>query len=218
MGEVRQTATYGPLPNNNDWFNGAFRVKFSMEQQVEIATIQFFFSKLGYNRPGKPHAVRLNADYSVTENASTTPNWFHYWNQTPAGGTDVLYNPESTIRFGTTPSMRYWRDWKRQPALEPLVQQWRGRIWIYDRASGRDTRRDGSGQEITGIDLFANTVAHERRHVQQFEAGEAAVAGWSWGVAPTDPLWNHETHDQDQDDLPWPMAGRFSFPPGLQPG
>ena len=60
-------------------------------------------------------------------------------------------------------------------------------------------------QTVTGIDLFANVVRHELRHVQQVadadpllgalngEAGSIWASGWSWNYSPN----NHWTLGPD---------------------
>ena len=58
------------------------------------------------------------------------------------------------------------------------------------------------GQIVTGIDLFANVVLHEKVHVWQMQQAELVVPGWTWNVPSRDPRYNHGAHDADQDDLP----------------
>jgi hypothetical protein len=79
-------------------------------------------------------------------------------------------------------------------------------IWIGDRSAGTDTRRDGSGQKVSGIDLFANVVAHERFHTSQIRDADSLLGGlngrpgsvwekgWAWN-RPTYP--NHFTLGPD---------------------
>jgi hypothetical protein len=43
----------------------------------------------------------------------------------------------------------------------------RERVLLAANVTGRDMRRDGSGQIVTGIDLFRTTLLHENRHVTQ---------------------------------------------------
>ncbi len=129
----------------------------------------------------------------------TVPNWFFYWGQVVAGTANAQYvSALSGGDFGETPAMLFWRTFG---GSRQLVQ-------ISDAAHLQDSRRDGSNQVITGIDLFANTVAHENTHVlqitqenaQPFFSGRtgvlrnAAAAGWSFNVAfSTTSLWNHFT-------------------------
>ncbi len=71
----------------------------------------------------------------------------------------------------------------------------------------------------TGIDTFANLIAHEKRHVVQVTennalpfykgvsgaVGARAASGWSFNVPPGDPLYNH--FDPGPDGKPG-IAGR----------
>jgi hypothetical protein len=125
-----------------------------------------------------------------------SPNWFFYWYRTNAGHTAARY--DSTLGggagadFGVTPAIANWAAYVGQV----------GRVLVGDRARTDDARRDGSGQVVTGIDLFANVTRHERRHVQQHIEWSAAIGRvindasanslltWAW-VAAADANYNH---------------------------
>jgi hypothetical protein len=74
-------------------------------------------------------------------------------------------------------------------------------VWVGDPAKGSDTRRDGSNQVVTGIDLFANVVLHELRHTEQIIENDAVLgalngqvgtiwaSGWSFNLSP-DNHWS----------------------------
>jgi PKD repeat protein len=126
------------------------------------------------------------------------PNWFRYFNQTGAGNPNAVFNTTHGV-YGTSPAMLLWRTYAGS----------RDAITIDDAAITSAPRRDGSHQITTGIDLFADVVAHETRHVRQvhdsntapFFTGvtgvlrDAPAAGWSFNVnghpPHPDPLWNH---------------------------
>jgi hypothetical protein len=112
--------------------------------------------------------------------AGTVPNWFFYWNQA-CGDAHAVYH-EVAGNYGVTPAMLYW---------SPTLAYSKTETWYGDGCTGSDTRRDGSGQTVTGIDLFANTVAHELWHVRQIQDADGVVgaliapgtiwaSGWAW--------------------------------------
>lgn len=153
--------------------------------------------------------IALFFERDAVATGRTDPNWFFYWNQTGAGDSNALFS--STLN---------------NPGLVPAGAQWttyggpRSRLIIGPGANSSYTRRDGSGQTASGIAMFANVIAHERRHVRQifdsnttaFYSGitgvlrEAPCAGWSLGISSGGAAlcngslvfpWNHFTaHDR----------------------
>lgn len=179
-GNFKAELEFKGLPSNNsDFGKKKVTVECDGVKQQET-TIEVFFTRDAKNHPG---------------GKASDPNWFYYWAQTPAGDPDLVYS--ATANFGETPAMLNWRTYSGS----------RDRIDVSDQVTGSDTRRDGSGQTVTGIDLFATTVAHENHHVSQihshgglpFYAGKtgplsnSAASGWSFNVPFGNAYWNHFT-------------------------
>jgi len=159
--------TFTGLPTNNSDF-GRKKVTITVDGIVKDQKVmEVFFPKYEKNHPGVDNGLSWN--------------WFYYWNQTTAGYPYAIY--QNTGDFGVTPAMRFWSN---------TMTFDKRAIWLCDPAQGSDTRRDGSGQVVTGIDLFANVAAHEKRHTQQIAEADAILGslsgmvgsiwakGWSW--------------------------------------
>ena len=223
-GYITDSGRYGPLPMTNGWFNGTFKIQLSVKGQTSdknTATIQLFFDKSNTKNPGPKNAVKIDPNtWVVTDNESVPENWFFYWNQTGAGGADVYYHngtivtPNLTVENGgCCPSMMFWYKWmtSTNPNLSGNVAKYMNKVWIYDASAADYSRRDQkdangndlNGQHVSGIDMFANVVLHERRHVKQMQdVATLFPGGWSWNTPPNSPLYNHGLNDTDQDDLP----------------
>ena len=153
------------------------------------------------------------------------PNWFFYWNQTTAGDPDLQLMPPGLattpfgIVLGDTPKGRFWE------SFQGPVSTIRVSFAVVDEKQ----RSDGSFQTVSGIDLFANIILHENRHVQQIldnnktaffkgvtgSLSDAPGTGWSFLIPDTDVRWNHFSDvdgsgalspgdvelDEDRDDL-----------------
>lgn len=195
---VNAVATLSGYPTSNSDF-GPRVIKMEVIQGGKVLTT-------------KTTPIALFFKATDTAPGRTAPNWFYYWNGSAAGELNAIYaatilNLSNNPVFGDTPAGKFWSTYAGP----------RRRIRISDRARTSDTRLDGSNQTVTGIDLFANTVAHENRHVKQvfdnntqpFYSGrtgalrEAVTAGWSFqdvyatpnvGIyiaGSTTTLWNH---------------------------
>jgi len=150
--------------------------------------------------------IELFFERNRTATGRAAPNWFFYWNQTPAGDPNAEHRVLPV--FGRTPALRLWSTYSGS----------RQSVWISDAVTGVDARRDATRQSISGIDLFANTVRHEVRHVQQvfdnngqpFFSGvtgvlrNAAAAGWSFNIPTSDGRWNHFTDSDGSGTLTGP--------------
>lgn len=175
-------ATLTGYPANNAGF-GLKTIKMEVMQgtrviQTKTTTIELFFER------------------DMTATGRTAPNWFFYWNQTPAGTAEAQYSA-TTGNFGTTPAMLNWATYGGP----------RRRVTLDDSTRLNDRRRDGTNQVITGIDLFANVILHENFHVTQVFSNngvafstavtgllrDAPSAGWSFNRPTTDARWNHFT-------------------------
>lgn len=229
-GVITDNVRYAPLPMDNNWFNGTFKIQLSVNGQTSdknTATIQLFFDKTNNKNPGPKNAVNINpTTWVVNDNDSIPKNWFFYWNQTGAGGADVYYHNGTIItpngeveNGGCCPSMMFWYKWmtSTNPNLSGNVAKYMNKVWIFDASATDYFRRDQkivdpmqnddgnplTGQHVSGIDMFANVVLHERKHVWQMQQANLVVpAGWSWNTPPNHRLYNHDIHDKDQDDLP----------------
>ncbi len=192
--QLTARVTFTGLPANNADF-GQKQVRVLLDGKVVgRKKIEVFYPRDATNHPG---------------GVAGTPNWFYYWQQTGAGSPNteyvaVLLDPLGNPVFGTTPKMLNWSTY-----AGPI-----DRVRVGPATTGSDPRRDGSAQVVTGIDLFANTLLHENRHVRQVNDNNAqpyytgvtgAIAaaphtGWSFNylfipppAAPGGPpaYWNH---------------------------
>jgi len=192
------TAELTGLPMNNSDFgpktvavtaqNMEAGISLSLQTEIEV-----FYPKFARNHPGPDQTPPL-AQQQATGNppADRAPNWFHYWNQTPAGSSNALYyNQEGTLD-GLAPAGFYWENPNPYP---------KNAIWIQDGAADADVARGLGGPQqppppVEGIDLFANIVLHELRHTVQFDendnalgplngmAGTVWASGWSFKQIP----------------------------------
>lgn len=147
---------------------------------------QVFYDRDATNHPGGDDTPANVA------NSSRSPNWFHYWSQVVAANGVVYWNSASPDPAGCVPAMLLW---------SPNLQYGKTDIWIAGGALGSYVRRDGSNQQVSGIDQFANVVAHEGQHVTQIHDADALLqnvgqagpwlSGWSWNAAQN----NHYTVD-----------------------
>lgn len=154
------TIQFKGLPETNDQF-GLKVVTMTTPMENDTNNIQVFFDREAINHPGgnqtaPPRPGKLPSKRS--------PNWFYYWNQTPAGNPHALYSDSVIERGGIVPAMYHWRKDMTYSKQE---------IWIGPLVSRRFTRRDGSNQLVTGIDAFANVMNHEQHHVQQIADADA---------------------------------------------
>lgn len=181
------TAEFSGLPANNSDFGPKKATLKCDGTEVGSTILEVFYPILATNHPG--------GDQTPTgEGSGRSQNWFYYWNQV-AGDPDALYNDTLPV-FGRTPALRLW---------SPTMTYNKNTIWIAPISRTSDSRRDGSGQTVTGIDLFANVVAHENRHVKQISDADALLGGlngkagsiwnkgWSWNTGPN----NHWTLGPD---------------------
>jgi hypothetical protein len=164
------TATFTGLPERNADF-GAKTVRLVVEGAGvrQSTTIEVFFPKDDRNHPNMPGV----------------PNWFYYWSQVvriPAGS-HLYYTSAATGNFGETRAMLNW---------SYATAQNKRAVHVMDMAATRDGAIAGLHGPLTGIDLFANTVLHEARHVRQVRDADAVVGvragtcwryGWSWNTA-----------------------------------
>ena len=188
---VNAVATLTGYPASNSDF-GPRTVKMEVIQGTKVLATKTALIELFFER-----------DMPAT--GRTAPNWFFYWNQTAAGELIAIYVP-ALGDFGQTPAGKFWSTYAGP----------RRRTYISDGSQLADTRRDGTGLAVTGIDLFTNVIAHENRHVQQiFENNaqpfyngvtgalrDAASAGYSFLIAKsTLTVWNHFTDNDSNGHL-----------------
>lgn len=203
----KATATVSGLPmNNSDFGDKAFTATLSniggasMEHAEDV---QIFYPRDADNHPGpdhvSPNVGNVPDDFGAGD-AGRAPNWFHYWNQVIGGG-NVFYHDDLNGIRGVAPAMRWW--------TIPLGFS-KNEVWIEPTAAGNGVRRAGGMQAtVTGIDFFANVVAHEERHTEQISEHDALLgplngqvgtvweAGWSFNVGGDSSSWNHWTLGPD---------------------
>jgi hypothetical protein len=158
----------------------------------ETTRVKIFFPRDATNNPG-----------------GTDPNWFYYWNQTPAGNPHALI--DSTLQggnVGATPAMTQWVNggWSNKQAIHVQLQL----------PQHVGFRPYFAGESYSNIALFALTLKHEGRHVWQIGVCDAQVperrarGGWSFNVDSFDTdHWNHmnpQGQDLDHDRDDWPDA------------
>jgi hypothetical protein len=146
-------------------------------EAVPARQVRLFFSRDAHNNPD-----------------GNVPNWFYYWQQTPAGqghGAAMRYDPAEA-------------DWAAFRGY--------GNTWLADRIYLSNLFRDGelllvnplTGQVTTGIDAYAVVVRHEWQHLRDY-------AAW-WGQRGYQQL----TEDAgDRDKIPDALEPALGFNPKL---
>lgn len=181
----------------------------------ETTNIQIFFSRDADNHPGGNQTP-------PNEVSARSPNWFYYWNEL-IGGPNVFFssNAHSTAQYGPgeVPAMSLWTN--------PLAHA-KDKIVIHSFAQGSYRRRDqppATAQWVSGIDYFANVLAHENQHVAQIAAADAILtettgqwaSGWSWRFTNNhyNPIVNPGNKDVDGDNWPdaWPIPANYTNAP-----
>lgn len=179
------------LPLNNDGF-GLKTVTMSGGQDGSVtANFQVFFNRDATNHPGGNYTPA----YSPGGTSSRAPNWFYYWVIQGMGTGGNTYFSSLTpggAGAGVAPAMWYWAN----PLPAGISKS---EIWLSNLAVGSYLRRDGSGQTASGIDMVANVIAHEQRHVAQIALADALLtqntgiwaAGWAWNGGGATYFDNH---------------------------
>ncbi len=208
---LETTLTLTGLPHQNRQL-GKKRITLTVDGRgiTRTADIMVFFPRDATNHPG--------------HGSGTTPNYFFYWNQTRAGSPDARYCTEGVCledSWAITPAMYQWaaqryngRSYPAWPGNKNVIVFTR---WApTERWSSR--RRNGSGETVTGIDLFATTMRHEKQHVEQIRrcdngnqdiCGPARQTGPSTGWSFNHTPHNHGDRDQHRTDFPsaWENRG-----------
>lgn len=162
--EFLATVTFTGLPANNSDFGAKKASVQRLTRKGDEAVFEVFFPRDATNHPDLPNTPDLgnfsatNQDTAGRGDSTRSPNWFFYWNRTVAGNPNARF--DSTLGggfFGQTPAIFNWLTYTGP----------RERILVSSATVGRDSRRDGSNQIVTGIDLFRTTLLHEQRHVVQ---------------------------------------------------
>ncbi|OYV88067.1 MAG: hypothetical protein B7Z73_09255 [Planctomycetia bacterium 21-64-5] len=193
--------TYTGLPSNSSDFGTKQVTVSAFPGDSDSEQYQVFFNRNATNHPG-------GDDTPPNVASARSPNWFHYWIQAVASSDNVYYNSNEQ-NYGEAPAMLQWSN--------PL-NYGKTDVWIGSAASGSDTRRDGSNQVVTGIDLFANVLAHEHVHIEQIADADALLgslngqpgnwlAGWSWNTTPNnhtipDGMGGMTNLDTNNNDIP----------------
>lgn len=168
------TATFTKLPPDNEDFGlKTLTVDFLGEAGNIVCSprtreYEIFFARDATNHPDLPDKDDLD-NFSATDvdtvghgDSTRSQNWFFYWNRTAAGDPDV--------RFASN----YHDSFRADVAVVPTGYAWLTSTAPKDRivvspvnCREYDQRQDGSAEWVSGIDLFANVVLHENRHVLQ---------------------------------------------------
>ncbi len=190
----RATAQFVGLPARNDSF-GKKRVVVKIDgTDIEVEGIyEIFYLREATNHP---------------DGQNGSPNWFYYWLQAINAYGNVQFagsggtGPYGTL-LGETGIGNIW-NWNAAPD--------KTQIRIFEQASHEAIPYpQATSIRYSGIDLFANIVVHETRHLyQQTEAdrlipnspGTCFQYGWSWN-APT--IHNHWKPGPDRE---WGVAGK----------
>jgi hypothetical protein len=157
------TATFTGLPSSNSGF-GEKTVKLLYDGDVvEEKVIEVFYPRDADNHPGGDQTP-------ASSGSSRAPNWFYYWNDA-IGSSSVLFNDDMDLHlftraYGMVPAMYHW---------DINMTYSKTEIWISDEVVTSATRYDGSNQTASGIDWFANVLAHEEHHVQQISDADALL-------------------------------------------
>jgi hypothetical protein len=169
--------TYEGLPERNNRF-GNKTITAKVRGKSAKVRIQVFFNATAKNHPG--------------EDAGSSPNWFHYWKQTEAaqGHEDLL---------GYT---REFRGSNNDPDLNPIGRYIlpRDRLYLTDLVESSPGCTDRStstgGPNATGIDCFAEIVAHEWQHRdEEMEWWDGLKSYYGWVLA-------YKMMDWDWDGVP----------------
>ena len=165
-------ATYTTLPALNSEF-GLKQAEFKCDEDDTVlpkADFEVFFMKNGTNHPelGPYPGPR-------------PPNWYYYW-KNALGYNDIEYHGGGSL-YGETPGMLRW---------SYLAAPLKDVVYIYDLAATvdpGDVDADHGLYRTTGIDVFVDTVLHEKKHVDQISLADTLVTmtagtpwqhGWSW--------------------------------------
>jgi hypothetical protein len=165
-------ATYTTLPGLNSEF-GLKEAEFTCDSETDVlpqAEFEVFYMKNATNHPEiGPYA------------GPRPPNWYYYW-KNALGYADIEYHGGGPL-YGEAPGMLRW---------SYLVAPRKDVVYIYDLASmvdPGDPDADHGLRQTTGIDVFIDTVLHEKKHVVQIDLADTLVTmtagtpwqhGWSW--------------------------------------
>ena len=165
-------ATYTTLPALNSEF-GLKEAEFMCDSETDVlpkAEFEVFYMKDETNHPevGPYPGPR-------------PPNWYYYW-KNALGYTDIEYHGGGPL-YGEAPGMLRW---------SYLAAPLKDVVYVYDLASQvdpGDADADHGLRQTTGIDVFVDTVLHEKKHVEQIDLADTLVTmsagtpwqhGWSW--------------------------------------
>jgi hypothetical protein len=191
------TATFTKLPPDNEDFGlKTLTVDFlgtagNIVCSPRTRDYEIFYPIEATNHPDLPGIDDLD-NFSATiidtaghGNSTRSQNWFFYWNRTPAGDANARFYSDYAnwmgITYACVPAGTHWSTYtgpRERTVFDPSGSR------------GHDIRQDGSGLPISGIDLFANVVLHENRHVLQKLEHDALIpynvslngarVGYSW--------------------------------------
>ncbi|MGQ9652328.1 MAG: hypothetical protein ACUVXJ_19725, partial [Phycisphaerae bacterium] len=225
----RATATFTKLPPDNEDFGlKTLTVDFlgatgNIVCSPRTRDYEIFYPIEATNHPDLP-GIDDSGNFSATiidtaghGNSTRSQNWFFYWNRTPAGDAHARFYSDFAAWMPNTiacvPAGTHWSTY--------MGSQERT---LFDPSGPRDhdIRMDGSNKPISGIDNFANTVLHEKRHVLQKLEHDAlnpydvslngARVGYSWCANGTTYLERTRVNIQNG------LYNHFWAGPDMSPG
>ncbi len=190
QGFLSATATITGLPENNSAF-GLKTANLKFDGNTVLSnSYEVFFLRDAYNHP-------------PCQGCSECPNWFYYWRQVCQHQPMQYVNDNQFA--GRVPAMTSWS--YSVPYNKNLIE-------IGSQNPGA-FRSYGVGEFVSGIDLFASTIIHEQKHIDQITRADALLPtdgndtfryGWSWNVQihnhwskGPDDQWGTSNIDDDGD-------------------
>ena len=161
---------YDSLPHDNGEF-GVKTITATVNGNSQSVTVRVFFEPEAKNHPVRPG------------DQPDTPNWFHYWAQSPAGGYSPRYEPQRMSETTGGPAQAQY-------------DYYDDVIVLTDRAYDKSCYPRPGGQQSKGIDCYGELVRHETWHQQE---------RWDWW-GETNPLalpgTARRAYDMDGDLVP----------------
>lgn len=151
------TCVFTGLPKSNGDF-GEKTVTMTAGDTPTPRPIEVFFPRDATNHP--------EGDQTPTGSSSSrSPNWFYYWNPV-VGDPSALYEDGIVNAFALVPAMRHW---------SRILPYSKTEIWVGNSI----VTQPAWWQNITGMDLFADTIKHEKGHVTQIAQADATLGAWN---------------------------------------
>jgi len=175
--------TFEGLPDRNNHF-GNKTIRAKVRGKSAKVTVQVFYNATATNHPG--------------DGAGSTPNWFQYWKETRAAQGHEAF-------LGYIDEFKGSNDPNDIPIGRYILP--RDRLYVTDlvQSSPGCTARSTAtgGPNATGIDCFAEIIAHEWQHreeEQEWWAGLKGSYGWMLVYKMKDWDWDGVPHSVEQSE------------------